>query len=671
MTNEHFKYVLSCLLVLFTTSMAIAVHASPHSDRLRNYLERVSKYPILAQKSITIILYTKKMNAAMRNLVSSHNGHFRYHSGNRHEIRMPANRLKQLLQRLPKETYVRLPYPHQAVAVTSQGVELTGSADMQALGNAGTGVKVGIIDLGFTSYTTSQSTGDLPANLTITDYTGTGTGGTTHGTNVAEIVYDMAPSAELYLAKIGTTLQLEQAMNDMLAAGVKIINHSVAWFGAAFYDGTGEICAITDKAETNGMQWVNAAGNSRAKHYLNTFTDSDGDLRHEFTAGQNYNTTNLTAGKTTTLVLNWDAYPTTAIDYNLYLYDGNPDTGGILVASSENRQNGVGTGDYPYETITYTPALTGTYYIVVKKYDSATAHIAFTLFSMGPSLGTKTFAGSIVQPADCYSVLSVGAVNLVDDLEWFSSEGPTTDGRLKPEVSAPNRVTTSLSSSFAGTSGASPHVAGAAALLLSAYPSLTTVQLRDSLITSSYDVNTPGFDYRTGYGRISLDADGDGFNHDEDNCPLITNISQSDIDKDGLGDVCDDDIDGDGLTNIQEDLLGTNPLVADTDSDGLTDGGEVNIYNTNPLIPDTDGDGLTDGEEINIYSTDPLVSDKGDLAPLGSPDGVVNIADLLVLYRFIENFDTPNARDLVLGDINSDGILDVRDTLLLRKNIGY
>ena len=62
---------------------------------------------------------------------------------------------------------------------------------------------------------------NLPANLTMTDYTGTGTGGTSHGTNVAEIVHEMAPGASLHLAKIATEVQLSQAVNDMIAAGVE------------------------------------------------------------------------------------------------------------------------------------------------------------------------------------------------------------------------------------------------------------------------------------------------------------------------------------------------------------------------------------------------------------------------------------------------------------------
>ncbi len=59
-----------------------------------------------------------------------------------------------------------------------------------------------------------------------------------------------------------------------------------------------------------------------------------------------------------------------------------------------------------------------------------------------------------------------------------------------------------------------------------------------------------------------------------------------------------DDPDADGLTTLQEQTLGTNPLLADTDGDGLSDAEELNTYHTNPLLSDCDGDGAMDGVEL-------------------------------------------------------------------------
>lgn len=655
-------FVLAWFLLLSVA--APGARGAEYSDDVRQFVDRVAGTPALQGQSVTVIVEADLDDSALAEIEAA-NGKLRYSADKRHELTLPGDRLAQLIARLPSTALVRFSYPHQALAVTGQGVALTGASDMQAIGNSGAGVKIGIIDMGFASLSNAQASGDLPASLSITDYTGTGNGGTDHGTNVAQIVYEMAPGASLYLAKINTDVQLQTAVNAMIAAGVRVINHSVGWYGAAFYDGTGPLCNIVNQADQNNIQWVNAIGNDRYKHYMATFTDANADLRHEFATGQNYNTISLTAGSAITLVLNWDAYSSTNVDYDLYLYSGNPDSGGTLVASSASRQGA--SYPYPYEAIDYTPVTSGTYYIVVKKYKSSTSTRRFALFSLGSDLGIKTTASSLSQPADCPYVLATGATNLSDTAESFSSEGPTTDGRAKPEVAAPNRVQTSLTSGFAGTSAAAPHAAGAVALLRAQYPGYTTLQIRSLLMSTSKDVGAAGFDYRTGSGRISLDADGDSFNHDTDNCPLVANSTQADMDGDGIGDACDGDIDGDGLTNAQEAALGTDPLKYDTDGDGLTDGAEVNTYGTNPLVVDTDGDGLTDGEEVNIYGTSPTVSNKGSL----TADGAVNAADLMRLIRFVEGLEIPSTKDAKLGDMNSDNVLDIRDVLLLRRNLGY
>lgn len=69
------------------------------------------------------------------------------------------------------------------------------------------------------------------------------------------------------------------------------------------------------------------------------------------------------------------------------------------------------------------------------------------------------------------------------------------------------------------------------------------------------------------------------------------------------------DLDLDGLTNLEEYLNNANPLVNDTDSDGLSDYDEVNVYETKPNDSDSDDDNLSDKEEVLIYFSDPNNND--------------------------------------------------------------
>ena len=82
----------------------------------------------------------------------------------------------------------------------------------------------------------------------------------------------------------------------------------------------------------------------------------------------------------------------------------------------------------------------------------------------------------------------------------------------------------------------------------------------------------------------------------------------------------DADEEPDGLTNLEEWQNLTRPMVADTDSDGLEDGEEVDTYSTDPTDNDTDGDGYNDKFEVT-NSSDP--TDSTSFPPV--PDSLISV----------------------------------------------
>ncbi len=116
-------------------------------------------------------------------------------------------------------------------------------------------------------------------------------------------------------------------------------------------------------------------------------------------------------------------------------------------------------------------------------------------------------------PADAFQVITCGAVEPTGEIAGFSSDGPTADGRNKPEVLARGTQVLSVSpnndtrySESAGTSLSTPQVAGVVACLTSARPNWTVDQLREALFASGdYFVANGTFDpmFVQGFGVIN------------------------------------------------------------------------------------------------------------------------------------------------------------------------
>ena len=114
----------------------------------------------------------------------------------------------------------------------------------------------------------------------------------------------------------------------------------------------------------------------------------------------------------------------------------------------------------------------------------------------------------IIAPADADSVISVGAVNRDGTIANFSSRGPTYDGRIKPEVCALGVSAFCVRSNTendyraaSGTSFSAPLAAGAAAVILSANPEWTNMQVREAIMMTASLSNIPDNIY--GYGILN------------------------------------------------------------------------------------------------------------------------------------------------------------------------
>lgn len=159
-----------------------------------------------------------------------------------------------------------------------------------------------------------------------------------------------------------------------------------------------------------------------------------------------------------------------------------------------------GEGSYTYQD------MNGKTTIVTKAAELAFERGVVTFTSAGNEGNTKW--KYITAPADGFNVIAVGSVDAQNQLASFSSVGPTVDGRIKPEVVAMGvsvygalAGSTNEYRSANGTSTSSPIAAGVGALLLSKFPHLQNTQVRNIILESSSNSQSPN--NLIGYGLVS------------------------------------------------------------------------------------------------------------------------------------------------------------------------
>ncbi|MBU0638958.1 MAG: S8 family serine peptidase [Planctomycetes bacterium] len=199
-------------------------------------------------------------------------------------------------------------------------------------------------------------------------------------------------------------------------------------------------------------------------------------------------------------------------------------------------------------------------------------------------------------PGDVPDVITIGACNCSDDLADFSSRGPSTwqdvppyydwpypPGKVKPSVTAPGVDTLSTSNdgsgygTKSGTSMATPHVAGAIALILEADPNLDHFGVKQILMDTAVDYGVPGFDNEWGMGRV-------------DAYEAVVAAMQSYE----LGDLnCDGLIDGFDIDHFVQVLADWDAYIADHDGDPFPP--------CDPWLGDLNQDGRVDGFDIEPF----------------------------------------------------------------------
>jgi len=437
----------------------------------------------------------------------------------------------EILQLAALESVERIDLPIKAKFfghAASEGVAFSFADALIASGITGKSFVLAVIDSGFdtsnpeisgprilsTSFDPMCDTPTILCNDTLNE---------SHGTAVAEIIVDMAPDVKLRLYAVIDLVAFNNAVDDAKNKNVKVITASLGFptlggdgTTGFFRDGTSSAAKKVNEARNAGIFVTVAAGNQAESHWQGNYTISpvpassipnlNSLIPGSYESVMDFNPfldpadpmraclpVNDVGGSE--YVISWNAWANTTEDYAVFLYE--PDMSDLknpIFGSDE-----IQSLTPPLESFITFPAQ-GDVCLVLASFLSSQNHFFHINTEQNP-IDPSFFVreGSIDTPADASGAFTVGAIDHdTDTLEPFSSRGPTDpdtlnpSGRNKPEICGPDFTLTHQTSLnpplpgfFPGTSAATPHVAGAAMLLLEQDTTLTADQIHDKLISDA------------------------------------------------------------------------------------------------------------------------------------------------------------------------------------------
>lgn len=445
-------------------------------------------------------------------------------------------------------------------SITSQGSVAHAANQVVSGGIDGTGVKVGVLsDSALPDRVAALiASGDLPPDTTIMQGQEGPSYGSNEGTAMMEIIHDLAPGAKLFFA---SALNGEDSFADNIRAlrfvyGCDIIVDDIAYPGEpVFQDGT--VARAVNDVTADGALYFSSAGNS-GNLTAGTSGTWEGDFRdggdrgilvsagkerpvriHNFGdsgAVRLYNTLTVPGPW---VGLHWsDPVGHSENDYDLFVFDS---TGTILKGASFETQSG---SQDPFEFIYggddcqtaapsgYCPAMGDRLVVVLSNGTNRALHIdteggLLEIGTSGATFSHKAGPNTISVAATAWNSAHTGTkpfTGWANPVEIFSADGPrkmfynpdgsaitpgnvlfSTNGGMtlqKPDLTAADGVFVKTPGflPFFGTSAAAPHAAAIAALVKSANPFLTNVQIRQIMANTALDTMAPGPDRDSGYG---------------------------------------------------------------------------------------------------------------------------------------------------------------------------